>query len=203
MYSPYYQDLRESFREMTDEGLKEAYENCNNIEAKLEIRHEMARRGLAAPKLQKYWKEQSEDALREAYKNINIYADDLEALASRVAIVGEMKSRGLVSDDATLDDYWRGVPDKKLIGAYRQIDQFDGISQEVICAEIRNRRLEAKAATKVEKRARNVELVELGNIPFSSMLSFAWKWIWAVEIALIPVIILWIIIIAIIRNVRL
>lgn len=192
------------FQKMTDENLLKAYDGqrysyFRSPDRERAIRQEMVRRGIVPPDLQKYLAGQSEDTLREAYKG-DLYENDLIALENCIAISSEMKRRGLVLDEITLEKYWRDAPDEKLIRAYKQIDQFDRISQEIICGEIKKRRLEAKAATKVERRTRNVEIVGLSNIPFGLMLSFAWKLVWAATIALIPIAILGVVIIAIIRN---
>jgi hypothetical protein len=176
---------------MADADLAGAYERCPGRSAKLEIRREMVRRGLAAPELLRMWKEKDEEALGRAYDGIDIYASDLEACENRIAIAAEMKSRGLAVENMALEEYWRNASNAKLISEYRQLHLFDRISQEIIYAEVKKRQLETKAATKNERRARSADVAELGGVPFGLMLALAWKWVWAIAIALVPLAALW------------
>lgn len=92
----------------------------------------------------------------------------------------------------TLEEYWEAIDEKKLIANFKQLNQFDSNSKEVICAEIKKRGLEAKAAYKIIN-VYKVDLEELGNIPFRSILSFVWKWTWACIIVAIPFFLVYII----------
>ena len=111
------------------------------------------------------------------------------------ALKKEMGIRGLLgyevqttqlSETMTLGEFWQNAPENKLIDAYRQLEQYDINSREAICAEIKKRGLEAKAANK-GYRVYKVDLEKLGEVSFDSILKFVWKWAWACVLVSIPI----------------
>ena len=141
------------------------------------------RRQMLKPKM---W---PDSTLKELFGSLNPYQtiDDWQA-----SVITEMKNRGWVSGEMTLEEYWHKAPENKLIESYRQLGNYDVISQEIIRAEIKIRRLAAKAATHNKLIGiTKVDLVQFQYIPFVSMLFFAWKWAWAFFIVSIPFFIIW------------
>ena len=157
-------------------------------------------------KHEEQWQNAPADVLINAYARISSFT-----ITEQTAIVKAMENRGFFSSDRqvvdvkesealSFEERWGKKTEANLIESYRQLEQYDINSREAICAEIKKRGLEAKAANK-GYRVYTVDLKGIGEIPFGSILKFVWKWAWACIIVSIPLAILFLILFSILTAI--